>query len=124
MRITRGDNWTFMLLPGITLLALVGTFIGGKVYEFSLKEKQIIILSSKELTINKLSVVCDEESFDLTSKKNNIWELETKYCLGKISIEVNGVLAGSCLKSFDDFTKIEIKLNGNKVSEDDCSYHQ
>ncbi len=120
MRITRGDNWANLFLPALTFLGIVGTFVGGNLYEFMRAEKEIIIHSSTNP--QRVIIYCDEQKFEVNKLRENVWQLLTKDCDGTIHLYINGNSIGKCPKEFDDFSRIEIRADAKNFTGDDCSY--
>ena len=119
MRVTRGDNWAFFLLSGLTMLGIVGTFIAGQIFEFTRSEKEVIVYFKDGE--NKLSIQCDNQQMEINKVKVDVWKLFTKDCYGIVSIRLNDQYFGSCAKSINDYDRIEIIMD-KEFSEGSCTY--
>lgn len=118
--ITGGDNFA-LFLPILTLIALVFAFIGGKVFEFMMPKKEIIIKNNTSRVFERFQTSCEPDS-GLIVKAHSELTFVAKICEDKLTIESNSAYLGECKIPPFDYTRIEITINQVPFPVESCLF--
>lgn len=121
MRITRGDNIAFFLVAGISLLALVGSFVAGKIYS-AVFDKVIVVTNNSESKIEYLTISCADSAEQISLAQNEKAELRFSECEGEILFRIGENTIGSCKTGIDGFSKLDVQIKKAKISSNDCKF--
>lgn len=121
MRITRGDNFGFFFLTGLTLVALAGTFVAGKIYSV-MNPIVITINNTTDSKIENLSISCSRSIENISIDGNDKSELKFAECSGEIKFSIGEVPIGSCTSEESGFSKLDIEIKEPKVSQVNCKF--
>ena len=122
MRITRGDNIAFLLLPGITFLGIILTFIIGHVRPFFVSQK-VEIHNVSDRTVISFQFTCDEKNFQSELKAKSTAVVEMKRCKGDLTFTADGIDAGRCFTLQEYFDSVQVRYSGNIIENKDCEFY-
>ena len=123
MRITRGDNLAFFLTTGLTFVALVGTFVAGRIYSL-MNPVMITINNTAESKIENLSISCSKSSQNISLGGKEKAQLKFPECEGEINFSIAEVSIGSCTSGDGGFSKLEVEIKQAKISQENCEFEQ
>lgn len=121
MRVTRGDNIAFFLLPGLTLLGLVATFVAGKIHS-NMFPTVIAVTNKSRDNIRDISVTCSNSIQKISLVMNETVELKFPDCIGEIGLMISDVPVGGCSSGEDGFSRLEIEIMGDTKVTSKCKF--
>lgn len=118
--ITGGDNYA-LFLPAFTLAALVLTFVGGKVYEFIIPKKEILLRNLTSKDLDNINTSC-ETSVSGSAKAHSETTIISKICEDELIFQRNDSDIGRCKIPPFNYQRIEITISSIPFPVESCLF--
>ncbi len=116
--ITRGDNYANLLLPGLSLVAIIITFIAGLIFQ---PKKDLLITNRTQKNFSKITTNCENTGPSKLKADDQIM-IATEICEDTLLLKDSDIELGECKIPPFDYQEIRITIESIPFGFESCLF--